>query len=149
MQRRWWLYYETVESYKACLGAMINMVSYSSIWEDYNADLLPLFPFIYRSDPAYDLFYLFQYRTCRSVCLLLLEIPFVLATANFLLESTIERLHYKLEFADRDIGELTSCISQRKSSSSGVLLIRGENVVALGEIVSSPLKQAFVGCWLW
>ncbi|WVQ84820.1 hypothetical protein IAT38_006977 [Cryptococcus sp. DSM 104549] len=39
--------------------------------------------------------------------------------ANFLLESTVERLHYKLEFADKDIG---------------VLLIRGENVVALGEI---------------
>jgi hypothetical protein len=27
-------------------------------------------------------------------------------TANFLLESTIERLHYKLEYADRDIGKL-------------------------------------------
>jgi len=26
--------------------------------------------------------------------------------ANFLLESTIERLHYKLEYADRDIGKL-------------------------------------------
>ncbi|RSH93120.1 Sm-like protein [Saitozyma podzolica] len=39
--------------------------------------------------------------------------------ANFLLESTVERLHYKLEYADRDLG---------------VLLIRGENVVALGEI---------------
>ncbi|CAD6584349.1 MAG: SM-like, degradation of cytoplasmic mRNAs and positively regulates transcription initiation [Tremellales sp. Tagirdzhanova-0007] len=39
--------------------------------------------------------------------------------ANFLLESTRERLHHKLEYADRDLG---------------VLLIRGENVVALGEI---------------
>ncbi|WVN87442.1 uncharacterized protein L203_102623 [Cryptococcus depauperatus CBS 7841] len=39
--------------------------------------------------------------------------------ANFLLESCIERLHYKLEYADKDIG---------------VLLVRGENVVALGEI---------------
>ncbi|WVQ77568.1 hypothetical protein IAR50_007256 [Cryptococcus sp. DSM 104548] len=39
--------------------------------------------------------------------------------ANFLLESCVERLHYKLEYADRDIG---------------ILLIRGENVVALGEI---------------
>jgi len=27
--------------------------------------------------------------------------------ANFLLESTIERLHYRLEYADRDIGKLT------------------------------------------
>ena len=26
--------------------------------------------------------------------------------ANFLLESTVERLHHKLEYADRDIGEL-------------------------------------------
>lgn len=26
-------------------------------------------------------------------------------SANFLLESTIERLHYKLEFADKDLGE--------------------------------------------
>ncbi|KIR59488.1 U6 snRNA-associated Sm-like protein LSm1 [Cryptococcus bacillisporus CA1873] len=40
-------------------------------------------------------------------------------TANFLLESCVERLHYKLEYADKDIG---------------VLLVRGENVVALGEI---------------
>ncbi|RSH81012.1 Sm-like protein [Apiotrichum porosum] len=39
--------------------------------------------------------------------------------ANFLLESTVERLHYKFEYSDVDIG---------------VLLIRGENVVALGEI---------------
>ncbi|ORY34600.1 RNA cap binding protein [Naematelia encephala] len=39
--------------------------------------------------------------------------------ANFLLESCVERLHYKLEYADTDLG---------------VLLIRGENVVALGEI---------------
>ncbi|AAW46642.1 hypothetical protein CNBI0490 [Cryptococcus deneoformans B-3501A] len=39
--------------------------------------------------------------------------------ANFLLESCVERLHYKLEYADKDIG---------------VLLVRGENVVALGEI---------------
>ncbi|KAK1923392.1 RNA cap binding protein [Papiliotrema laurentii] len=39
--------------------------------------------------------------------------------ANFLLESTVERFHHKLEYADRDLG---------------VLLIRGENVVALGEI---------------
>ncbi|GMK56575.1 hypothetical protein CspeluHIS016_0304150 [Cutaneotrichosporon spelunceum] len=38
--------------------------------------------------------------------------------ANFLLESTVERLHLGQEFADTDI----------------VLLIRGENVVALGEI---------------
>ncbi|ORX37558.1 RNA cap binding protein [Kockovaella imperatae] len=39
--------------------------------------------------------------------------------ANFLLESTVERLHHQLDYADKDIG---------------VLLIRGENVVALGEI---------------
>ncbi|EJT48139.1 RNA cap binding protein [Trichosporon asahii var. asahii CBS 2479] len=39
--------------------------------------------------------------------------------ANFLLESTVERLYNGFEFADIDIG---------------VLLIRGENVVALGEI---------------
>ncbi|KAK8849841.1 hypothetical protein IAR55_005177 [Kwoniella newhampshirensis] len=39
--------------------------------------------------------------------------------ANFLLDSCVERLHHKLEYADKDIG---------------VLLIRGENVVALGEI---------------
>ncbi|KAK4689872.1 U6 snRNA-associated Sm-like protein LSm1, partial [Tremellales sp. Uapishka_1] len=39
--------------------------------------------------------------------------------ANFLLESTIERLHYRFEYADKDLG---------------VLLIRGENVVALGEV---------------
>ncbi|WWD20469.1 hypothetical protein CI109_104945 [Kwoniella shandongensis] len=39
--------------------------------------------------------------------------------ANFLLDSCVERLHYKLEYADKDIG---------------VLLVRGENVVALGEI---------------
>jgi U6 snRNA-associated Sm-like protein LSm1 len=43
------------------------------------------------------------------------------AAANFLLESTVERLHNKFEYSDVDIG---------------VLLIRGENVVALGEIVS-------------
>nr|XP_031857330.1 uncharacterized protein CI109_007278 [Kwoniella shandongensis]KAA5524402.1 hypothetical protein CI109_007278 [Kwoniella shandongensis] len=40
-------------------------------------------------------------------------------SANFLLDSCVERLHYKLEYADKDIG---------------VLLVRGENVVALGEI---------------
>ncbi|WWC66029.1 uncharacterized protein I303_108651 [Kwoniella dejecticola CBS 10117] len=39
--------------------------------------------------------------------------------ANFLLESCIERIHHKFDYADRDIG---------------VLLVRGENVVALGEI---------------
>ncbi|OCF62075.1 U6 snRNA-associated Sm-like protein LSm1 [Kwoniella mangroviensis CBS 10435] len=39
--------------------------------------------------------------------------------ANFLLESCIERIHFKFEYADKDIG---------------VLLVRGENVVALGEI---------------
>lgn len=49
--------------------------------------------------------------------------------ANFLLESCVERLHYKLEYADKDIG---------------VLLVRGENVVALGEIVC-PLLQM----WAW
>ena len=36
--------------------------------------------------------------------------------ANFLLESTIERLHYKLEYADRDIGELASTFLGRDSS---------------------------------
>ena len=35
-------------------------------------------------------------------------------TANFLLESTIERLHYKLEYADRDIGKLTSHVLQTR-----------------------------------
>ncbi|KAI9638738.1 uncharacterized protein MKK02DRAFT_14584, partial [Dioszegia hungarica] len=39
--------------------------------------------------------------------------------ANFLIDSTVERLHHKQDFADRDLG---------------VLLIRGENVVALGEV---------------
>ncbi|WVQ95906.1 hypothetical protein IAU59_003005 [Kwoniella sp. CBS 9459] len=39
--------------------------------------------------------------------------------ANFLLESCIERIHHRFEYADKDIG---------------ILLIRGENVVALGEI---------------
>ncbi|WVW87078.1 hypothetical protein I302_109135 [Kwoniella bestiolae CBS 10118] len=39
--------------------------------------------------------------------------------ANFLLEQCIERIHFKFEYADKDIG---------------VLLVRGENVVALGEI---------------
>ncbi|KAL1412591.1 hypothetical protein Q8F55_000338 [Vanrija albida] len=39
--------------------------------------------------------------------------------ANFLLESAVERLHFKFEYSDVDIG---------------VLLIRGENVVALGEV---------------
>lgn len=45
--------------------------------------------------------------------------------ANFLLESCVERLHYKLEYADKDIG---------------VLLVRGENVVALGEIVGRSFQ---------
>ncbi|WRT69843.1 uncharacterized protein IL334_006834 [Kwoniella shivajii] len=39
--------------------------------------------------------------------------------ANFLLESCIERIHHRFDYADKDIG---------------VLLVRGENVVALGEI---------------
>jgi hypothetical protein len=34
--------------------------------------------------------------------------------ANFLLESTIERLHYKLEYADRDIGKLVGHIVQTR-----------------------------------
>ncbi|WWC73838.1 uncharacterized protein I206_107810 [Kwoniella pini CBS 10737] len=51
--------------------------------------------------------------------------------ANFLLEACIERIHYKFDYADKDIG---------------VLLVRGENVVALGEIDliaedMVPLKQ--------
>lgn len=29
------------------------------------------------------------------------------STANFLLESTIERLHHRLEYADRDIGKIS------------------------------------------
>lgn len=45
--------------------------------------------------------------------------------ANFLLEATVERLHHGFEYSDIDIG---------------VLLIRGENVVALGEIVSTALQ---------
>jgi small nuclear ribonucleoprotein (snRNP)-like protein len=56
-----------------------------------------------------------------------------LTPANFLLESTIERLHLGYEFADVDIGELARTLLQL---TAGVLLIRGENVVALGEIVS-------------
>lgn len=40
--------------------------------------------------------------------LLLLVAP----TANFLLESTIERLHHRLEYADRDIGKLIKPILQ-------------------------------------
>lgn len=72
---------------------------------------------------------------------------FVRASANFLLEGTVERLHYKFEYADRDLGAFAVllCSSLRlreaersvwsRSSRSGVLLIRGENVVALGEIV--------------
>jgi hypothetical protein len=40
--------------------------------------------------------------------LLLLVVP----TANFLLESTIERLHHRLEYADRDIGKLIEPIPQ-------------------------------------
>ncbi|EIW71343.1 hypothetical protein TREMEDRAFT_60273 [Tremella mesenterica DSM 1558] len=39
--------------------------------------------------------------------------------ANFLMESVVERLYHKMEYADRDIG---------------ILLVRGENVVAVGEI---------------
>lgn len=59
----------------------------------------------------------------------------LIVTANFLLESTVERLHWKLEFADRDLGK--GLRSKRcLANGTGVLLIRGENVVALGEIVS-------------
>ena len=36
-------------------------------------------------------------------------------TANFLLESTIERLHYKLEYADRDIGKLAPHAPKEKA----------------------------------
>ncbi|BEJ13522.1 hypothetical protein CspHIS471_0306960 [Cutaneotrichosporon sp. HIS471] len=50
--------------------------------------------------------------------------------ANFLLESTVERLHLGHEFADVDIGNFDA----RLNLTPGVLLIRGENVVALGEI---------------
>ncbi|WVR07933.1 hypothetical protein IAU60_004976 [Kwoniella sp. DSM 27419] len=39
--------------------------------------------------------------------------------ANFLLEACVERIHLRYEYAEKDIG---------------ILLIRGENVVALGEI---------------
>lgn len=48
-------------------------------------------------------------------------------SANFLLEATVERLHYKFEYSDVDVG---------------VLLIRGENIVALGEIVRKLLCLA-------
>ncbi len=60
-----------------------------------------------------------------------------LTPANFLLESTIERLHLGYEFADVDIGEIAY---RWLELTAGVLLIRGENVVALGEIVSALLS---------
>lgn len=37
-------------------------------------------------------------------------------TANFLLEGTVERLHYKLEYADRDIGTSPRSASSHPSS---------------------------------
>lgn len=43
-----------------------------------------------------------------------------LLLANFLLEGTIERIHHQNLFGDQEVG---------------VMLIRGENVVMLGEIV--------------
>lgn len=57
----------------------------------------------------------------ERIARLALTAPITNLPANFLLESTVERLHHKFEYSDVDIG---------------VLLIRGENVVALGEIVS-------------
>lgn len=60
-------------------------------------------------------------------------------TANFLLEAAVERLHWKLDFADRDIGtSMPNAITLMRLllTITGILLIRGENVVALGEVVS-------------
>lgn len=73
--------------------------------------------------------------TCLFVSIPTAVLVRTIETANFLLESTVERLHHKLDYADRDIGELIHDLFGIELIPVGVLLIRGENVVALGEIV--------------
>lgn len=66
-----------------------------------------------------------QFGELGETCLVLLLILSVLATANLVLEDTVERIYHGNAFAEH---------------WHGLFLIRGENVVLLGEIVRLPVR---------
>jgi small nuclear ribonucleoprotein (snRNP)-like protein len=62
--------------------------------------------------------------------------------ANLVLENTVERIHHHMTYADSRISQFTLPPSEGSASADdgsgprNVCIIRGENVVLLGEIVS-------------
>jgi hypothetical protein len=73
------------------------------------------------------------------------------------MEGVIERQHFNLEYADKDIGMFAS-FSRRAhlllqggykcydvwTDHPGILVIRGENVVVLGEVVSDNVHPSYI-----
>jgi hypothetical protein len=93
VQKKSWSSCEMEENCWACSEVMINSVCHVKplpYIADHIPIFLPSFASIYRLD---------SFRR-----------HLLLGAANFLLEGTVERLHYRLEYADRDIGESSTTV---------------------------------------
>lgn len=69
--------------------------------------------------------------TISSVSANLITISIIYFQGNLLLEDTIERYYYELEWAEEGLG---------------LFLVRGENVVMLGELVPINMPQIIYLC---